>query len=77
MEVGQAVGVLANAGVAGVVLIWFMVRLEKRLESLTQAVSDLQKAIMVLVDRTDRGGVRDFFDATPDTVPNPAPASAE
>lgn len=38
------VGALVNAGAAGVVLAWFMVRAESRLEALTRAVSRLALA---------------------------------
>jgi len=36
---------IANFGVLGVVLAWFMLRLERRIEELTKVISDLKEAI--------------------------------
>lgn len=41
----MSIEVLANYGVLGAVLLWFMLRLEKKLEALTEAIENLAKEI--------------------------------
>ncbi len=48
MDGQQVIGTLINTGVAGVVLLWFMFRMERRLEALTRAVEDLQRTLLLL-----------------------------
>lgn len=51
---GALLQVFASAGVAGVVLLWFMTRSEKRLDRLEQALDRLARAQMLtLLARPD------------------------
>jgi hypothetical protein len=44
-SVGKIIETLGNVGVLGGVLLWFMLRLEKKLESLDRSLSELAKVI--------------------------------
>ncbi len=47
-----------NAGIPGIMLVWFMFRLERMLRAQTKALNQLSLAIFRLLERTDPAEAR-------------------